>query len=406
LVRVCVVGGGTAGEEAAFEAGRGGADATIVEKRHVPEPPWRSWPGLISGSPAVAGFVGGPRGSSPRVVKDEASAVGPGFVALSAGGRIRFDSVIIATGTRFAAATFPGIRKAGVFVLDDAERYTEVGRACTSLESVVVTGEGYRGLEVADRLSSRGVRVSLIISCWQCEPPSPVALEVIEDVARDRGTEVRRGEVSRVVGNGGVEGVVAGGFVVPCEAVVVAPPRVPNPVRASVRLGSAGAIEVDRGMRTSDPSLLAAGGCAEVKGGPPGSGVLNAEPSLSGRIAGSNCTGSWHSIGGTKTDELHVFGLRWSRTGRREWTSGALGSQAETVSRRWCSDCACAISHQRFSETVTRVESIQPSASSPAGFPPLGAGVTLEALAFGLGSSDISPISETARLGLREWPKS
>jgi len=332
--------------------------------------------------------------------------VGPGFVAVTGGCRLEFDSVVIATGARFEPTTFPGARKAGVFILDGAEKHDEVGRECTSLDRVIVTGEGYRGLEVADRLSCRGVGVRLMISCWQCDPPSPMVLEVIEEVAGDNGAQVQEGTVSRAVGYQGVEAVVANGSVVPCEAAVVVPPRSPNPVRAAVKQGHSGAVEVDGGMRTSDPSLYAAGGCAELKGCSPASGVLNAEPCLSGRIAGSNSTGSELSIGATRIDEMRVFGLRWSRVGRRTGISAAIDNQVETVSRRWGSGCACSITHQKFSEMVVRVESIQPSESSPAGLPPIGAGVTLEALAFGLGSSDISPISETARLGLREWLRS
>ena len=405
MARVCVIGGGTAGEEAAFEAGLRGADVTVIERRCAPDPPWRSWPDLIVGSPLEEASLNGRGGTSPRVLNEEASAAGTGFVALSGGARLRFDSVIIATGVRFEPVTFQGLRKAGVLVLDGAEKYREVGRTCTSLNEAVIVGEGYRGLEVADRLSSRGVKVRLLISCWQHAPPSPLVLEVIEDVARESGTEIQRGEVSRVVGNGGVEAVVAGGSVIPCDVVLVAPPRAPNPIPAAAKLGHAGAVEVDRGMRTSVPSLLAAGGCAELRGSAPGSGVLDSEPRLSGRIAGSNCTGPGHSLGTARVEETRAFGLRWSRIAGRA-VDGTLPCQAETVSRRWGSECACTITHQLFSERVLQVESVQPSESSAAGLPPLGAGVTLEALAFGLGSSDISQISETARLGLREWQKS
>jgi len=400
-----VIGGGTAGEGAAFEAGLKGDDVTMVERRHSAEPPWRSWPALISGSPHKEGFLNW-RGDLPSVLNEEASAVGTGLIVLSSGSRLRFDSVIVATGNRFEPVAFPGFRKTGVYVLDGAEKYDELGRGCASMDEAVVAGEGYRGLEVADRLSSRGVKVRLMISCWEREPPSPLVLEVIGEVAREKGTEIQRGDVSKAVGNGGVEAVVTSGSVVPCDAVVVAPPRVPNPVRSALKLGHYGGIEVDRGMRTSVPSLWAAGGCAELKESAPGAGVLNTEPRLSGRIAGSNCAGSRHTIGRTRVDEMRVFGFRWSRMGERGASAEASLSQAETVSRRWGSDCACTITHQKFSERVLVVESVQASESSPAGLPPLGAGATLEALAFGLGSSDISLISETARMGLREWRKS
>jgi len=406
LVSVCVIGGGTAGQGAAFEAGVRGVDVTIVDGRAIQEPPWGSWPELISGPQGSGRVPEWPWGPSPRVINEAASAAGPGFVALSSGGRVRFDLVIIATGSRFEPVAFLGARKTGVFILDGPERYAELGRTCASLGRAVVTGEGYRGVEVADRLGNRGTGVRLLISCWQCKPPSPVVLEVIEDAARESGAEIGRGGVSKVVGNDRVEAVVASGSVIPCDALVVVPPRLPSPVRSAAKLGHAGAVEVDRWMRTSVPSIFAAGGCAELKGSAGGLGTLSAEPSHSGRIAGSNCAGSGHSIGGTRIDQLRAFGLRWWRIGRRAETSAPPANGAERVSRRWGPDCACSITHEKSSERVVEMESIQPSTSSPSGLPPLDTGVTLESLALGLGLSDISPISETARLGLRDWPES
>ena len=406
MVRICVIGGGSAGEEAAFEADLRGADVTIVERRPDQDLPWRSWPELISQPPAKGGLFNGQRKSSKNVLTAEAKSAGPSFVALSNGDRLRFDSIIVATGSRFKPVSLLGARKPGVYVLDGAEKYEELGRACPSIDEAVVVGEGYRGLEVADRLSSNGAKILLVISCWQYEAPAPLVVDVIEDAAQERGIEIQRGVVSRVVGNGRVEAVVACGSVTPCDTVVVAPLRMPNPVNSPLRLGQMGAFEVAGTMRTSEPSTFAAGGCAELKGGILGSGTLTAEPSLSGRIAGSNSAGSTHSIGGARIDELRVFGLGWSRIGKRGGAPVAFGNRADTVSRRWGPASACVITHERFSERVVAVESIQPSAASPAGLPPLEAGVSLEALAYGLGLSDISLISETARLGLREWRKS
>ena len=406
MVRVCVIGGGSAGEEAAFEAGLRGAEVTIIERRAGLEPPWRSWPELISQSHVDGGL---PRvlGKSPTsVLTSEAKSAAPSFVTLLNGDRIRSDSTIVATGSRFKPISFHGARKPGVIVLDGAEKYEELGRDCRSMDKAAIVGEGYRGLEVADRMCSLGVKILLVISCWQFGAPSPVVADVIEDAARERGIEIQLGTVSKVVGNGRVEAVVTRGFVSPCDTVIVAPLRVPNPILSQMRLGPMGAVEVDGAMRASEPSMFAAGGCAELKGGSWGSGALTAEPSISGRIAGSNSTGSTHSIAEARIEQLRVFGLGWSRIGRRRGIPMSFGNHVETVSRRWGTSSACVITHEKLSERVVGVESIQLSSSSPAGIPPLASGVTLEALAYGLGSSDISQISETARLGLREWRKS
>ena len=406
MARICVIGAGSAGEEAAFEADLRGAEVTIVERRADPDPPWKSWPDLISPSPARGGLPYCRRKTCMNVLLAEARSAGSNFVTLSRGDRFEFDSIIVATGTQFKPVPFPGARKPGVSILDGAEKYEELGRACPSIDVAFVTGEGYRGLEVADRLCGFGVKVLLMISCWQDGAPAPLVADVIEDAARERGIEIRRGDVSRAVGNGRVEAVLAGGSIFPCDAVIVAAPRVPNPIHSSLRLGKTGAVEVDGAMRTSEPSTFAAGGCAELKGGILGSGTLASEPTLSGRIAGSNSTGSARSIGGERIEQLRVFGLGWSRIRRRRGPPVPFGNQVETISRRWGPDSACVITHEKCSERVVGVESIQPSTSSPAGLPPLTAGITLEALAYGLGLSDISQISETARLGLREWRKS
>lgn len=404
MARVCVVGGGTAGVESALEVSREGGDVTIVEPRPCPEPPWGAWPDLILGRPswlAPSPF----RGRVPSTLSAEAVSAGAGYVALKDGRRLGFDFVIVATGTRFQPPSFIGARKPGVSVLDCPERYEELGRACPSLETVLVAGDGFRALEVADRLSRLGVAVRVLISGWERRPPSPLSLGVIAGAARERGAEVGSGGVSRALGNGRVEAAVVDGTVVSCDWLVVAPPRLPNPVRSKLRIGPGGGIEVDATMRTSEPSVYAAGGCAELRGDPPECGVLARVPSMSGRIAGSNCMGGDRSISGTVADELHAFGLRWSRTIAFP-RPGAFPSDRETVDHRWGPEAACSITHERRGETVVAVEWVQPSSSPPAGLPPLGPGVTLETLAYGLGSSDISLISEAARLGLREWQRS
>jgi 3-phenylpropionate/trans-cinnamate dioxygenase ferredoxin reductase subunit len=339
------------------------------------------------------------------VLEAEAKSAGPRLVALSDGRQFSFDAVILTSGSRFAPAAFPGARKRGVFFLDGAERYQELGRAFPAGREGVVAGEGYRGLEVAERLADRGVKLRVFVSHWEGGAPHPFALDVIEDAAAERGIEIGGGIVSKAVGDGRVEAVLVGGSVVPCDLLAIVPPRLPAPVLSQLTLGQEGGVLVDRTMRASD-TLFAAGGCAELKGAAPQSSVLSQEPALSGRVAGSNCTGSAHPIGGTRTEELRLFGLCWSRTGQRTAGLRASGEGLETVGRRLGPDSACAITHEAPGERVVRVESVQPSTVAAAGLLPLETGVTLESLAFGLGSSDISPISETASLVLREWRKS
>jgi len=167
LVRVCVVGGGTAGSEAAKEAAARGADVTIVEQSEGPDPPWRSWLDLVESSRGGRiSHHSGPQGRDPTVktLRAEARVVGPSFLVTSEGIRRPFDSVIIATGASFQAPAFIGSRKQGVFVLDSPRAYADLGVSAASSEEVAVVGEGFRALQVADRLSRGRSRVHLVVS--------------------------------------------------------------------------------------------------------------------------------------------------------------------------------------------------------------------------------------------------
>jgi len=48
LVKVCIIGGRTAGEVTAFESSLRGVEVTNIERRANREARWGSWPDLIS----------------------------------------------------------------------------------------------------------------------------------------------------------------------------------------------------------------------------------------------------------------------------------------------------------------------------------------------------------------------
>lgn len=411
MARVCVIGGGTAGTQAALEAACMGAEVTIVDRLDTPEPPWKAWPDLIHPRPrgreAPDSHVFRCSQSWASILTSEVRSASRGAITTSEGRKAGFDSVVVATGCFFEPATLPGFRKSGVFVLDGARKYAEVGRAISSVEEVLVAGEGFRGLEAAEKLGGRGRRVSLIVSHWQWEAPSPVAFQVIVEAAQEKGVRVLGGTLTRAVGAGMVEAVVADGSVLPCDALVIVPRRVPRMIQVEARRGSRGGLLVDRLMKTSAESTYAAGGCAELEGAIPPRATLEREAGLSGRIAGSNCMGTKHAIGLVRFNELYVFGLRWTRVGMGPVSARASGLVVSDVERRWGRTSACSVAYERFTGRVMGVESVEATNISPVSLPPLESGATLKTLAFsGLGSSDISLVSETARLGIGSWPRS
>ena len=312
MVEVCVVGGGTSGCEAAAEASARGAEVTVVEREEGADVPWKSWPDLIQGRKHGVKRDGRrPLGSrSPKVLLAEAVRSGPGYVETKAG-RVNSDFVVLATGSSFEPPGFQGFRRPGVLTLDSRPSYEELGRTSDSTSRVVVAGEGVRSLEVADRLSAKGLRVKVFVSSWQSRPPSPLVAEVLYDKARRSGVTVVPGSVTRALGEARLEAVLADGTVTPCDTLVFVPRRFPRIVPSQALVGSTGGVLVDQNLRTGDPRTYAAGGCAELAGSSLPCTFVQ-EPSLSGRVAASNCLGDGIRLVPARSSEAVLFGLRWA----------------------------------------------------------------------------------------------
>jgi len=404
MSRVCVVGGGTAGLEAAREAERCGAAVTLIERSGVPDPPWKAWPDLISlrqpqsAMPPVPG-----RGFAGTLIRGDARSAGRGFVTTSDGTRLRFDSVVAATGCGFEPTPVAGLQKVGVHLLDRAREYTELGLGAESASNVIVYGEGARGLQVADRLCrGRGVRV--VISHWEQGEPSWNIRGAIFKAAGERGVAICYGALSRALGVGPLEAVVVDGKVVPCDLLALLPKRLPRVIPMPAQTGRKGGLSVDRYLMTSTEGTFAAGGCAEFSSLQGFPSTLENEPGMSGRVAGANAAGRHLAFEGASPREFRLFGLRWTAAGAG--LAHLLDSYPVEVVSETLEGSACAIAVERSTGRVLGIETVESEDSEPADLSSVASGLaSLRSLAY-CGSSDISLVSETARLGLRTWQSS
>ena len=405
MPRVVVVGGGTAGMEAAREALMRGADVTVIEQSERLDPPWRDWPDLICASPRAGS-------SGPAVRPGEAWRielgvkvlfVGTGSVRTASGASLGADSVVVATGSSAAPPDLRGVRKSGSFYLDSASRYESLGRSVSASERPVVAGEGGRGLEVAERLSSGGRKVALIVSGWSNGGPGPAALAAVAAGAAERGVSLNPGRVGRVVGGDGVEAVLAEGEVLPCDAFAFVPDRLPRVPSSSASRGPSGGIRVDSLLRTSVPGVLAAGGCAEPSGSTSPETTLKEVPAASGRVAGANAAGGDVCTRPSCAFYLSVFGLHWLRLRLSSPGKQPVGGLA-TVTLRRDPLSVCTIAHDGRGRVVS-IEAVERRAPGRGVLSlPGHSGSTLKSLAYEpLDSTDISLVSDTARLGLARW---
>lgn len=408
-MKVCIIGSGRAGAEAAREAARCGAEVTLVDSDESPVPDWRSWPDLIS--KAGRGSAPVPRPLPPeaeRLCGTRVRYLGRGEAMLAGGGRLRADAFVLALGPSFGTLSIDGRSKPGFTTMDSPGTYGRFGLALASSERVAVAGEASRGLQVAERATAGGRQVTVFASSWQHGAPGLLAGSVLSDAARERGVSLVHGRVDRALGARKLEAVLVAGKVVPADALAVVPRRVPGRIPNPAAPGKHGGLSVMLDMRTGCPDILAAGGCAEVEEGNPPSATLEDEEGPSGRIAGASATGLDVRLPVFRRWSCSVFGLTWSCVGIGGAAARAAGLYVDEVGERRDGRSSCALVYDRRSGAVLGVETVGAPAEGEAPVPHLDRQVTLRTLAYGdaLGSSDITAVSDTARLALETWSKS
>jgi 3-phenylpropionate/trans-cinnamate dioxygenase ferredoxin reductase component len=204
----------------------------------------------------------------------EVTAIDPGAhtVTLPDGDTVRYDKLLLATGSSPRKPPIPGADAEGVHYLrtiDDAQTLNSVLTEGTSL---AVVGAGWIGLEVAAGARERGVTVTVVEAA---ELPLQAALgrelgEVFAKLHRDHDVDLRLGAtVDEITSSGGkASGLKLGdGSTVTADRVLVAVGATPNlglAERAGLALGDGGVL-VDASLRTSDSDIYAVGDIAAAE---------------------------------------------------------------------------------------------------------------------------------------------
>ncbi|WP_426956642.1 NAD(P)/FAD-dependent oxidoreductase [Muricoccus radiodurans] len=192
-------------------------------------------------------------------------------VVSARGERIRYDRLVLATGSRAVRLPLPGADLPGVVPWRDLAESRAMLQAARDGGAAVVIGGGLLGLEAAAGLSARGMKVTVLHAVgWPMERQlDSDAGALLAQRLRGRGLTLHMPAATAAIeGRERVEAVrLADGTRIPAGLVVMA-----VGVRPNVDLARAAGLEVNRGivadaaMRTSDPRILAVGECAEVEG--------------------------------------------------------------------------------------------------------------------------------------------
>jgi NADPH-dependent 2,4-dienoyl-CoA reductase/sulfur reductase-like enzyme/rhodanese-related sulfurtransferase len=258
-----------------------------------------------------------------------------------------YDKLVLATGARPLFPPIPGIDTAGVqsfHALRDAEKLDALLRE-RPIEQAVIVGAGLIGIEMAEALVLRGLKVTLIEKLgWLM----PALLD--EEMGRLAGKHLAAKGVELVFGSsvdefvddgeGRLAAVKCGEATYPAQLAVVAIGVRPNDElarEAGLEVSELGGILVDEHGRTSDPDVYAGGDCVVSANAhpsledpiyaPQGSTANKQGRAIANHIAGM--TEPYPEALGTVICKAFEFTL--ARTGLSESQARAQGFDVETA---------------------------------------------------------------------------
>jgi 3-phenylpropionate/trans-cinnamate dioxygenase ferredoxin reductase subunit len=128
-------------------------------------------------------------------------------VALPSGERLRYDRLLLATGTRAAPLGLPGATLAGVVPLDTLTGLVGVRHSLKNIRHAVFLGEGLVGLTMAESLLARGIKVTQLVRGERFWPEvlDETTSGLVQAILEDHGVAVRRHtQANAIVGAGEV----------------------------------------------------------------------------------------------------------------------------------------------------------------------------------------------------------
>ena len=269
-------------------------------------------------------------------------------------GTLMFDRLVLGTGATPVRPPIDGLDALGpadgvhvLHTMPDAFSLDATVAEATSGEAggvAAIVGAGYVGLEMAEALSTRGLRVVVLEQLGQVLPrtlDAELAAE-LDAHLREQGVDVRCDTavhgIHRRPDAGLRLSVDLGDETLAADLVLVATgvrPATDLAVAVGLKLGKADAIAVDRQMRTSAPGVWAAGDCVHTHHRLTATESylpLGTTAHKQGRVAGENVAGgSAEYAGSLGTQAVKIFDRVAAATGLRQHEATEGGFDPVTV---------------------------------------------------------------------------
>src|SRR5438067_1306622 len=195
------------------------------------------------------------------------------IVVSSAGRRVAYDALVLATGSAPFVPAIPGVETPGVFVYRTIEDLDAIRAWSARARRAAVIGGGLLGLEAAKAVHDLGLEVHVVEFAPRLMPRQVDAAggEVLRRKIAALGVHVHTGmQTQAILGTDAVTGLrFAAGDDLVVDMVVVSAgirPRDELARTAGLEVGPRGGIVVDAQLRTSDPDVFCIGESALAGG--------------------------------------------------------------------------------------------------------------------------------------------
>lgn len=273
---VVIVGGGHAAGQAAASLRQEGYDGAIVVRGEEPHIPYQRPPlskqylageyGLERVHLRPAKFYLGKDIDVRGGARVEDIDPNGQTVTCVDGERLRYDKLLLATGTRARKLDAPGGDLPGVYYLRTIADVDAIKRDFLPGRRIVIVGGGYIGLEVAAVAIEKGLRTTVLEMADRIleRVTTPAMSSFYHELHTEKGVDIRTGARAEAFeGSGRLQAVVcAGGTRFDADLAVVGVGVTPN-VELAERAGldCHDGIVVDEYARTAAPNIYAAGDC-------------------------------------------------------------------------------------------------------------------------------------------------
>ncbi len=185
---------------------------------------------------------------------------------LKSGESIKFDKLVIATGSKPMIPTFiPGYDKPHVYLVSKDISYLEkVHEASKTAKKILIIGAGFIGMEFADEFLREGKDVTVVEML-----PNVLGVafdreicDVVEERFKANGAHILTGKKVTSIGDSHVQ--LESGESIEADMIIAAIGAIPNTelaTKLNLKIEGRG-IWVDEYLRTSDKNIFAVGDCA------------------------------------------------------------------------------------------------------------------------------------------------